>query len=304
MLHNRLLRFVAILVPVTACWSWRATAQTPALAGGPMLSCSQLPCVDVSIAGGTHLKMLIDTGNPQSVLNLAKATELGIAMRPARGPDGKTYEGVFIGTLKDVRIGDADLGEMKVVVTDIQTDIQKGQFPASDGSLAYTAFNGRLLQLDYKAQRVGVSEILKADIACPGTCGDLTTPTFGKQGPPILVTTGFQLNGKPVTMQIDTLYSGTMLIYPTSVEKLGLGAESKTAKIRMFPYTDGGVDMIESVGKSESFGPKVLKTDATLYFAIPKVHLPDGFFDGTVGHELFAGHVLTMDFKADHFWIL
>ena len=47
----------------------------------------------------------------------------------------------------------------------------------------------------------------------------------------------------------------------------------------------------------------VLKQDAILYFATPKVHAPDGMFDGTVGHELFTGHVLTSDFHAHRFWM-
>ena len=36
-----------------------------------------------------------------------------------------------------------------------------------------------------------------------------------------------------------------------------------------------------------------------LYFATTAVHTPDG----TVGHELFVGHVLTFDFLAHHFWM-
>jgi hypothetical protein len=111
------------------------------------------------------------------------------------------------------------------------------------------------------------------------------------------------VNGKPVTVQIDTLYTGSMLIYPTSVQKLGLPAQENSAKKRNFPFTDGGVEMIEGRAATESFGTTVLKQDSTLYFATPKVHAPDGMFDGTVGHELFTGHVLTFDFHTHRFWM-
>ena len=104
-------------------------------------------------------------------------------------------------------------------------------------------------------------------------------------------------------MQIDTLYEGTMLIYPTSVEKLGLAAQQSSAKTRIFHFTDGGVPMIESTAERESFEDKLLRSNAALYFATPKVHLPDGMFEGTVGNELFAGHVLTLDFHANRFRI-
>jgi hypothetical protein len=291
---------VAIITTGLGCC---AIAQMPSLSGSSMLDCSGMPCVDVTAENGTHLKMLVDTGNPNSVLDLAKATALGLELKPMLGSDGKQYHGLSTGTIKNVRLGDVSLGDMEVLVGNLQPGIEKGKRPAADGSLSYTAFDGRILKMDYKGQRVSVSEVLKTDVPCPEFCGTLTTPTFGKEGPPILATTGFQLNGKPVTVQVDTLYGGTMLIYPTSVEELGLTAEQQSTKTRMFPFTDGGVDMIEGVARTESFDKDPLKKDAPVYFATPKVHLPDGLFDGTVGHELFTGRVVTMDFHAHHFWI-
>jgi hypothetical protein len=275
----------------------------PQLKGGPMIDCSGLPCVDVTAAGGVHLRLLIDTGNNHSLLDTAKAKELGLKLEPIVGPDGKPYPSYFFASLKDLKVGDAELGDFRVLVIDLQPDFAKGNIPKADGTLAYTAFPDRMLRLDYKSKWIGVSDKLDSDIPCPGSCGDLTTPTFGHKGPPILVTTGFEVNGKPASMQIDTMYSGTMLVFPTSVEKLGLSTEAASTHKRYFPFTDGGVDMLEATAASESFGDTPLLTKATLYFATEKVHTPDGTFDGTVGQELFAGHVVTMDFHAHHFWM-
>jgi hypothetical protein len=278
------------------------SAQTAAT-GAPLLECSGLPCVDVTVAGGKHLKMLIDTGNVNSVLDRTIAEGMGITLQPVNGPDGKPYPGYASGTIPNVRVGDVALGDIKMLVVNLKSSIDKGVMPAADGALAYTAFKDRVLTIDYKNHRVNVSGVLKAAAPCPQSCGTITNPTFGKQGPPIVVTTGFQLNGKPLTMQIDTLYEGTMLIYPTSVDKLGLTGQQSSAKIRTFPFTDGGVPMKESTASKESFENQLLRKNATLYFATPKVHLPDGMFDGTVGNELFLGHVLTLDFHANRFWM-
>jgi hypothetical protein len=278
-------------------------AQIAALASSPMLDCSGLPCVDVSMDGNTHFKMLVDTGNEASMLDEAKAKALGLELKPLKGPDGKPYPGYSVATVKNVRVGGAALGDLELLVVNLQPSIQKGEYPAADGSLSYTAFHGRILQMDYKDRHIGVSELVKNDGPCPGFCGTITNPTFGKKGPPIVVTSGFQLNGKEVAVQVDTLYSGTMLIYSTSVEKLGLSEQQNTAKKRLFPFTDGGVEMIEGTALAEGFGTKELKRDVPVYFATPKVHQPDGMFDGTVGHELFAGHVLTLDFHAHRFWM-
>jgi hypothetical protein len=278
------------------------SAQTAAT-GVPLLECSGLPCVDVTVAGGKHLKMLIDTGNVNSVLDRTMAEGIGIILQPVKGPDGKPYPGYASGTIPNIRVGDVALGDIKMLVVNLKSSIDKGVMPAADGALAYTAFKDRVLTIDYKNHRVNVSGVLKAAAPCPQSCGTITNPTFGKQGPPIVVTTGFQLNGKPLTMQIDTLYEGTMLIYPTSVDKLGLAGQQSSAKTRMFPFTDGGVPMMESTASKESFENQLLRKNATLYFATPKVHLPDGMFDGTVGNELFLGHVLTLDFHGNRFWM-
>jgi len=298
----QLLSLCIALVAAGFCSSF--SAQMPALKNSPILDCSGLPCVDVTIGSDTHFKMLIDTGNEASMLDKSRAEELGLELKPLNGPDGKPYPGYSTATVKNVRLGGTTLGDLEILVVNLQPSIQKGVYPASDGSLSYTAFNDRILQLDYSGKQIGVSEFLKSDAPCPSYCGTITNPTFGKKGPPIVVASGFRLNGKDVAVQVDTLYSGTMLIYSTSVEKLGLSEQQNPAKKRIFPFTDGGVEMLEGTASVEGFGTKELKTNVGVYFATPKVHQPDGMFDGTVGQELFAGHVLTFDFHAHRFWIV
>jgi hypothetical protein len=286
-----------------AVFSLSARAADAELKGGPMLECSGLPCVDVTVASGAVLKILVDTGNLHSVLDKGVAERLGLELKPYVGRDGKVHPEYSSAILKGVKIGGAELGEVVVLVVDLASSVAKGEIPNADGSLAYTAFGPRLLRMDYKAHRLQVSDALSAAAPCPEACGVVTTPTFGEKGPPIVATTGFSVNGKPVLVQIDTMYSGTMLIYPTSVDKLGLGAQRGLKTQRTFPYTDGGVQMIEGRAAAEGFGGKTLARNCPLYFATPEVHAPDGLFDGTVGQELFAGHVLTFDFFAHHFWM-
>jgi hypothetical protein len=79
-----------------------AVAQEPSLATTPMLECSGLPCVDVSISGAAHLKMLIDTGNQTSMLDKATAEKLGLPLKPVLGPDGKPYPGYSIATARTI----------------------------------------------------------------------------------------------------------------------------------------------------------------------------------------------------------
>ena len=272
-----------------------------------MLECSGLPCVSLTLTNGKQLRMLIDTGDAQSVLDSGVARELGLAVEPVKDEAGKVIPQYGKTTVSGAKIGDGVLGEVKLLVMDLSEMIQKGQVPQADGSLTYTVFKDRLLEMDYLNKLVQFSEPLTATVGCPvaapGKCEELTTPTFGKKGPPILVATGFSVNGKAITAQIDSLYSGTMLIYPTSVDKLGLGEAAKTTKKRMFHYTDGGVEMLEAGPEQEAFQGRMLNKDATVYFATPEVHVPDGMFDGTVGHALLEHSALVMDLKGMRVWM-
>jgi hypothetical protein len=296
-------RLSQLFVLIVLCLFSFAHAQTPALQGGAMLECSGLPCVDIVTAQAKHLRMLIDTGDSQSVLDTAVAKEMGLATTPVNGADGKPVEGYSKAQLDGVALGEAALGNVKVLVMDLGTYIKQDRMPKCDGTLAYTVFKDRVLELDYKKKTVRASEAITADLKCPGFCGDLTYPTFGQKGPHVLVATGFTVNRQPLTAQIDTLYSGTMLVFPPSVAKLGLTSQSGSATKEFFPYTDGGVDMMKSQAEDEAFGSRVLAAKPPVFFATPAVHLPDGMFDGTVGHGLFKDIVLTLDLHANHVWI-
>jgi hypothetical protein len=289
---------------VALAYSCVAAADQISLSGAPMLDCSGSPCVEVVLASGKHLRLLVDTGNVNSLIDGAVAKEMGLTLAPVNGADGKPLTGYSRSTLAGIKLGDASLGDIKVLVMDLASYIKRDRFPASDGTLAYTAFKDRVLELDYKHREVRISQPLTTPVPCPEFCGTLTTPTFGKQGPPIVVATGFSINGQPVTAQIDTAFTGSMLIYPTSIEKLGLKALAQTTQKRFFSYTDDGVDMLQAKASAVGFGKTTLAHDSAVYFATAAVHLPDGMFDATVGHELFQHSVLTLDFHDKQMWMV
>jgi hypothetical protein len=261
----------------------------------PLLDCDGLPCVEATVAGKT-LRLGIDTGDEESVIDAKVAAELNLPGPAAAAGRPKSVE------LAGVKVGAVALTGVTAYAMDIGQWVKEGQMPHVDGTLAYTAFKDRVLTFDWPHHVLRISAPLSAAAACPGSCGDVSLITFGEKGPHILVATGFEVNGKAVTAQIDSMYSGTMLIYPTSVEKLGLDREAKTDAKRTFPYTDGGVDMLEASAQTEGFKTKVLAKNPHLYFATEKVHLPDGLFDATVGVELMRDSAFTLDLKGMKIW--
>jgi hypothetical protein len=268
-----------------------------------MFKCSGLPCVELTTVDGKHLRMAIDTGDDASIMDVSLAKELGLKITGPKEAGDKPTDGNEFIVLPGVRIGGASLGDLKVsVLPGIAARMSRDRMPAADGLLAYTAFEGRLLELDYRNRQVRISEPLGTAPDCFGYCASLSTPTFGRGGPAVLVADGFSVNGNAVSAQIDTLFSGTMLVYSTVVEKLGLGKAALTNRKQFFKYTDGGVDMLEGRARVLTFGRYMLAKDAPIYFPTAGVHQPDGMFDTCVGQALFEHSTVHIDLRGMKIW--
>jgi hypothetical protein len=204
---------------------------------------------------------------------------------------------MFRTVIPSISVGNVKLRDLSTLAISLSDMIAQNQMPQVDGTLAYTAFKDRILQIDFVRRKVRISDVLTAPAECKGACDKITLIKFGKEGPPIVVADGFEINGKKVSAQIDTMYSGTLLVYTSSIEKLQLSDAAKTTKSRDFPFTDGGVKMKEAPAEKEGFRGLTLSGPAPLvYFPTPDVHEPDGLFDATVGLELFYRAALTLDF--------
>lgn len=261
----------------------------------PLLDCDGMPCIEARMGSGPNLKMGIDTGNVASVLDAAYAEAAGLkptAPLPAGAPSG-----MFRTMIPSIVVGSVKLTDVATLAMSLSDMVAQNQMPHVDGTLAYTAFKDRILQIDFVRRTVRISDVLTAPVDCSGACDKISLIKFGKTGPPIVVAEGFEINGKKVSAQIDTMYSGTLLVYTASIDKLQLADGAKTTKSRDFPFTDGGVKMKEAPAEKESFHGLTLSGPAPLvYFPTPDVHEPDGLFDATVGLELFYKAALTLNF--------
>lgn len=261
----------------------------------PLLECGGIPCVEARIAGGPTLKLAIDTGNVDSVLETALAK--GAGLKPTGTMPAGAPEEMFRTLIPSVTVGTVNLENVPAMAMVLRDMISQNQMPAVDGSLAYTAFKDRILQLDFAAHKLRISAVLTAPSPCTEACDKISLKRFGNDGPPIVVAEGFEINGHAISAQVDTMYAGALLVYNASIEKLQLAEAAKTTKTREFPLTDGGVRMKEATAMKEGFhdlslGPKI----PLVYFPTADVHEPDGFFDATVGLEMFYNAVVTLNF--------
>jgi hypothetical protein len=261
----------------------------------PLLECEGTPCIEAAVGEGKSLRLSIDTGNVNSVLDSKVTQTLGLKPTGSSQSAGAP-EGMFQTVVPALRIGALKLENLAVLSADLSEMIRAKEMPRVDGILAYTAFQDRVLQLDFAAHVLRISEPQPSG-SCRGRCDKIALITFGKEGPPIVVAQGFELNGEKVSAQVDTMFTGSMLIYSASVEKLSLKGAAQSKDVRFFPLTDGGVNMKEAEAQKESFGDLTLSGEkARVYFPTENVHEPDGLFDATVGMELFSGVVITLNF--------
>lgn len=259
----------------------------------PFHGCRGMICIDVSIDGLNPHPMLFDTGNVNSTLMADTAQSLGWKTEDIT-QDGKKIPGIQRGGEHTILLGDAQIAA-KFLVFD--RSVFGDNPPPVDGSLAYTFFKDRTLRIDYARHTINISDAGLASAS--KLVGKLELITFGKDGPPILVGSPFTVNGKSLRAQIDTCYSGTLLVYDAAVDELGL---NKNGKPEFFPDTDGGVNMLASTTKNIAFEKtKLGGANPKVYFVGEgknPVHQPDNLFEATVGNALLKGQVVTLDFHA------
>ena len=97
----------------------------PAVAGAapaPLLDCSGLPGVMVSVGAAKPIKLAIDTGNNNSFFDNDTARALGLMLEPVQDSGGRPVPGIAKAKVTHVVLGDAALGDLTVLVGDLKAD--------------------------------------------------------------------------------------------------------------------------------------------------------------------------------------
>ncbi len=279
----------------------------PRMVEVPMLDCSGLPCVELTAGNGKTVRLLIDLGEANAYLDTKAAQTLGLDLQALKGADGGDISQVQQTVVPGARLSDLPLGDFPFMVLDTtpqpEKPGEKTEPLPGDGALTYGAFKNRLVEIDWGKHVLRISEPQADAQPCPHECGDLVVKHVGRWGPVTLTTKGFTVNDQPVDVQLDTLFTGTVLIYPDSVEKLALKKESKAKAKEQFPYTQGGVKLARGDGGAVSYRGIPLLLNGPLYFGTKDANLPAVQFDATAGIGVLSRAIATFDFKGMHFWM-
>src|ERR1700744_3820297 len=214
----------------------------------PFHDCRGLICMDIALDGAQSRSLVLNTGDISSTIMRDAAQAMHWRLdRIVRA--GNILPNVERGGEHNVAFGQMTLPE-NFLVYDRKIF---GDHPLpGDGTLAYTFFKDKRLQIDYVHHVLRLSDS-PIGAGAGNLPGKLDMITFGKQGPLIVVGSPFSVNGKPVHAQIDTCYTGTVLVYDAALDGLGL---RKHGKPTFFPNTDGGVNMLAGISERLGFAER------------------------------------------------
>ncbi len=259
----------------------------------------------MTTGGGKTLRLVIDVGENNAYLDAKAAQRIGVQVQPLGSADGSASP-VQQGTVAEAHLGDVPFGDFPFMVLDLTPDTRADKkvmaFPA-DGALTFRSFRDRILQIDFATRTLRVSEPQKDSMPCPHACADLLIKRFGQYGPPTLSTGGFEFDGQPLDAQLDTLFTGTVLLYPHSLARLGL-EKLKSKHKTYFPFVQNGVELSDTASEDKiTFRGVPVLSGVTVYlwpkdYAVPKVQ-----FDAIIGTGLLTQQTVTFDFKGMHLWI-
>ena len=243
--------------------------------------------VSIRLGGRGPFTSLLDVAVAPSVVDLALARELGLPVDEAAAGEaaghGAERSTFYPSELRDLQIGEQLVGSIEAVAADLASLGEKLGRPLH-AILGQSFFEGRIVQFDYGQQ------LLKLDPTFVE--GGLSVPIEGASD--LTPVVAVAVNGREVSVVLDTGSSLTLGIYLDAVDELGLAATRDAASPRTVTGARGKVEALEGVVDSLALGDVRLER-------VPIVFLPRPASDptralGNLGNGFLRHTILTLDY--------
>jgi hypothetical protein len=232
--------------------------------------------------GPHEVVLAIDTGNGSSTLSSRAADLLGLAHAPI--PVGAAAGA----TLRGVELAGATLRDHAAVLIfdDAVAELRGLANYAIDGSLGYDAFKDRAVTIDYAGGRLLFPEVMP-----DGEITPITWQKYTDRSPQLVTFDGLNVDGFPVTAQLDTMMSKNAIIFTTKLPDLAVDAELRAPNFRYEEATlrPGRVGSLR-------LGVTLLAAHPIVYSADASAHVPTTAIAVVVGDALFSKRAVTIDF--------
>lgn len=260
----------------------------------PLQSCSDLPCLEVTLDGSRPFRLLLDLASESSYITASAAEEaklVGISKGVLQKRALTHLPQLTTATVQRLQLGALVLHNSFSVVDPGNplslASKPSGEIPPCDGTLSYTAFVDRLVVLDMPHHRLRVSKSPYKKTRCED-CSRLLLRMSNFKGR-LLATDGFALNMQPTTTILDTLYAGSVV----AVEPIPGVVAFKDGTPTPETYSGDKVFFVKTV--SVTFGKRILSRSAPLFRHDIAFGSDELQYDAIVGLDLISKYTFVLD---------
>ena len=253
--------------------------------------------LDVDLGVSRAAKLVLDTGNPSSTIDLDAARSLGLPFDESKkrkmgaGPGAPEY---YLLVPDRLRLGSETFKDCVFVAAPLSKTLSETYGFDCDGTLGYDVFKGRVLQIDYPARKLRLLGSAPAATASAAAIPIVRRP-FEKDTPPLICVDGLRLGGRGVPAQVDTFFSGSLILFSSKIA----GLETPGAREVPAVYFEQAKLPAARLKEPVTLGGATYPAGLPVYVAGREAHVPQTEIAAVLGNTFFQGSVLTLDFQND-----
>jgi hypothetical protein len=187
--------------------------------------------------------------------------------------------------------------------------IVREHFPGGDGGLALTAFGDRPFVLDLRHHRLRIYLKETKESVCPRVCGKLVMAQYGDiAAVPVIGADSFSLNDLPVTVVIDPLYEGSVVLSQPVYPLTARPERDREGRLHV-PGTPVGKTYhshrLFSLGQVliTFAGGTVCSSATLLRYDIASFGSTGVPYDATIGRTVLSRFALAFDVRTMQIWV-
>ncbi|HET7706052.1 MAG TPA: retroviral-like aspartic protease family protein [Thermoanaerobaculia bacterium] len=247
--------------------------------------------VQTSVNGKGPYSFLVDTGVTPSVIDRAAAEAAGVAIDQSRsGEASGAGSGTMIvqrAPIQELTLSGVSFRNLDALAADLSRLSSRLGQPLH-GILGDNFFAGRVVTIDYAAQRITIGRSLP-----PLPPGAIEMPFSTANDDVIPIIQDFEINGQKIPVSLDTGASLAVELYPAAVERLGLAAVVEKAAGGSITGARGDAAVRKAKIDALTIGGMPLN-DVEVTFSTRADHGAARM--GNIGNALMKNFVVTFDY--------
>ncbi len=287
----------AALLPVLSPGATaRAADAPPAVVEMPFDFAQGVIILDVDYGGTRPAKVVLDTGDADSLLDLEAARAIGLPLDMKDLKAAGSGEGAVTFYQIDparARLGATDFGAKGLIVMPVAKNLWEDSGIRCEGTLGYEFFKDRVVQIDYPARKL---RLLSA--APKGDAGSVDLPIqwrqYHSESPQLITTDQLHVGDHAIPAQIDTCFAQTLILFTTKLPWLD---SRPAADVQAVRYEDAALQPA-TLTVPVALGSRRFPANPVAYLADKDAHIPETDIAAVLGNRFFQDGVLTLDFRS------